>query len=338
MTDVASSSTPFEDMRALIRKPAELDPSYGEQVHEALLGMGRAGDFGKLGEAAEWLANWQRRYPPRIENATLAMFAGAHGLFSEGVSLSRDSQTRGKVEELRSGRAPLSAIATQVGANIRVFELAIEAPTGNIAVEPAMSEKECVATMAYGFEALEGHPDILAVGVIGAGIGTAAAAVACALYGGSADYWVRPGAGTPSDMTRKRAALVNDALALNRGHIEDPLEALARLGGRELAACAGAIVAARHQGVPVLLDGFATTIAAGVVHAISPHAIDHVMAAHATGRPAHQAALERMDLKPLVEFSFQTGGGLGSATGIGILRTACAPFLGKPADEAPATG
>ncbi|MEL6753366.1 MAG: nicotinate-nucleotide--dimethylbenzimidazole phosphoribosyltransferase, partial [Pseudomonadota bacterium] len=128
-----------------------------------------------------------------------------------------------------------------------------------------------------------------------------------------------------------RADLVNEALSLHRGHIEDPLEALTRLGGREIAACVGAIIAARLQGVPVILDGFATTIAAGVVHAISPDAIDHVHAAHATGRPAHQAALERLDLRPMVEFEFQTGGGLGAATAIGILRTACAPFIAQPA-------
>ncbi|MEO0816744.1 MAG: nicotinate-nucleotide--dimethylbenzimidazole phosphoribosyltransferase [Pseudomonadota bacterium] len=321
---------PFDDVRDLIMRPAECDPSAGERVKEALLGMGREGDFGQLGESAVWLAEWQKRYPPRLEKPTLAMFAGAHGLLSEGVSLSKDNDTKGQVDALKSGAAPLSAICALAEANVRVFELAIEKPTGNIALEPAMSEKECVATIAYGFEALEGEPDLLALGVIGAGIGTAAAAVACALYGGSPDYWVRPGSGTPSDMTSKRADLVTEALSLNRGHIEDPLEALARLGGREMAACVGAIIAARLQGVPVVLDGFATTIAAGVVHAFSHEAISHVRAAHATGRPAHQAALERLDLKPMVEFNFQTGGGLGAATSIGILRTACAPFLAKP--------
>lgn len=332
MTDMAGSETPFDDVRALARKSAAVDEDASQRVHDVLLTMGRAGDFGQLGLTAEWLARWQRRYPPRVESPTLAMFAGSHGLCSSGVTLSNDDDTRAQVNALKSGRAPLSAIATQVGANIRVFELALESPTANITEAPAMTEKECVATIAYGFEALEGEPDLLALGVIGAGIGTAAAAVACALYGGSADYWVRPGAGTPSDMTRKRADLVNQALALHRGHIEDPLEALARLGGRELAAAAGAIIAARQQGVPVLLDGFATTIAAGVVHAIDPTAIDHVHAAHATGRPAHEAALERLGLQPLVEFEFQTGGGLGSATAIGILKTACAPFLARPAD------
>jgi nicotinate-nucleotide--dimethylbenzimidazole phosphoribosyltransferase len=328
------SMTPFDDIRELIHRPVSPDLECARKVHETLLTMGREGDFGQLGEAAAWLASWQKRYPPRVENPTLAMFAGAHGLVGAGVSLSAASDTLDQVEALRNGRAPLSAIAAQAGANVRVFELAIEKPTPNIAEAPAMSEADCVATMAYGFEALEGQPDLLGIGVIGAGIGTAAAAVACALYGGSADYWVRPGPATPSVITRKRTELVNAALTRHRGHIEDPLEALARLGGREMAACAGAIIAARQQGVPVLLDGFATTIAAGVVHAVDPEAISHVLAAHATGRPAHEAALERIDLKPLVEFQFSTGGGLGSATAIGILRTACAPFLMKPASAA----
>jgi nicotinate-nucleotide--dimethylbenzimidazole phosphoribosyltransferase len=108
------------------------------------------------------------------------------------------------------------------------------------------------------------------------------------------------------------------------------LEALRCLGGRELAACVGAIIAARHQGVPVLIDGFATTIAAGIVHAINPLAIEHVKAAHVTRRPAHEAALERLGLAPIAELEFNTGGGMGSAAAIGLLKTACAPFLGQP--------
>ncbi len=324
------ANSPLDDARELILKPVPRDIASGDRVREALLGMGREGDFGRLGEVAAWLAEWQGRYPPRVEQPTLAMFAGAHGVLAEGISLSSDADTRNQVDALKAGTAPLSAIGAQAGANIRVFELALSHPTPSIAEAAAMSERDCAATLAFGFEALEGQPDLLGVGVIGAGIGTAAAAVACALYGGSPDYWVRPGAGTPSDITRRRTAAVTKALTLHRGHIEDPLEALARLGGRELAACAGAIIAARHQGIPVILDGFATTIAAGVIHAVSPDAIQHVVAGHATGRPAHQAALERIGLQPLVELNFQTGGGLGSATAIGLCRTACAPFLGRP--------
>ena len=323
--------SPFDDVRDLALQPSVGDEACAERVLEALRGMGRERDFGKLGDAAAWLARHQQRFPPRIENATLAVFAGSHGLAAKGVTLSSDGDTRKHVDALREGRAPLSSIAAQNNASIRVFELAIERPTPCISDGEAMSEQECAATIAYGFEALEGEPDCLAVAVVGAGIGTAAAAVACALYGGQSDYWVRPGPGTPSEMSKARVDLVNQALAFHRGHLDDPLEILRRVGGRELAACVGAIIAAGRQGIPVVLDGFATTIAAGIVHALNAGAINHVLSAHATRRPAHEAALERIGLEPLMMMEFQTGGGLGSTTALGLLRTACAPFIAQPA-------
>ncbi|MEL6858849.1 MAG: nicotinate-nucleotide--dimethylbenzimidazole phosphoribosyltransferase [Pseudomonadota bacterium] len=327
--NVDATKSPFDDVRQLAMQPSKTDPACGKRVYDALLGMGREGDFGKLGEGAAWLAEWQQRYPPRLEMPTLAIFAGSHGISETGVTLSSNENTREKVDALREGRAPLSAIAAQVEVNIRVFELAIERPTPNIADEPAMSERECAATIAYGFEALEGKPDLVALGVIGAGIGTAAAAVACALYGGAPEYWVRPGPQVPREMNQQRVDVVSAGLRRHRGNLSDPLQALRCLGGRELAACVGAIIAARQQGIPVLVDGFATTIAAGIVHAINPLGIDHVKAAHVTRRPAHEAALERLGISPLGEFQFNTGGGMGSAAAIGLLRTACAPFLGQ---------
>ncbi|MEL6724205.1 MAG: nicotinate-nucleotide--dimethylbenzimidazole phosphoribosyltransferase [Pseudomonadota bacterium] len=330
MPQAESETNPLNDVRDLAMRPTQGDPSAAERVFEALLDMGREGDFGRLGEGAAWLAEWQKRYPPRLEKPTLAIFAGSHGISQNGVTLSSNQSTREKVDALREGRAPLSAISTQVEANIRVFELAIDKPTPNFAEEAAMSARECAATIAYGFEALEGEPDLVALGVIGAGIGTSAAALACALYGGSPEYWVRPGPQVPQEMNRQRVEIVSQALKTHRGHLSDPLEALRCLGGRELAACVGAIIAARHQGVPVLIDGFATTIAAGVVHALNPLGIDHVKAAHVTRRPAHEAALERLGMTPIANFEFNTGGGMGSAAAIGLLRTACSPFLAKP--------
>ncbi len=329
MATAAERSSPFDDVRALAMTPARPDSTSSEAVSARLLDMAREGDFGALGDAACWLASWQRRTPPRVENPTLAIFAGAHGVAEQGVSISTIAGTRQQVEALRQGQAPLSAIAAQVGANIRVFELALDKPTPSIAEAEAMSEKECAATIAFGFEALEGHPDLLALGVIGAGVGTSAAALACALYGGTPDYWVRPSPGTPRELSATRTKIVDTALTRHRGHFSDPLETLRCLGGRELAACVGAIIAAGHQGVPVLLDGFATTIAAGIVHALNPAAIAHVRAAHVTKRPSHQAALERIGLKPLLDIEFQSGSGLGSATAIGLLKTACAPFIAK---------
>ena len=131
LSDAASPATPFDDVRDLALRKVEHDPAPAESVRQALLGMGREGDFGRLGEAAEWLAYWQGRFPPRIENATLALFAGSHGISSKEITLSSDDSTRSKVEALREGKAPLSAIAAQVGVNIRVFELALDKPTAD---------------------------------------------------------------------------------------------------------------------------------------------------------------------------------------------------------------
>jgi len=330
VTPSAEEARPFDDVRDLACRLAKRDDQRMEEVYASLREMGREGDFGKLGDMAAWLAGWQKRYPPRIENPTLAVFAGAHGIAEQGVSLSSNTNTHDAVEGLRSGTSPLAAIAAQVGANIRIFELAIDQPTPNIAEAPAMSEKECAATIAFGFEALEGQPDLIALGVIGAGIGTSAAAVACALYGDAPEYWVRPGPQIPRDVGKQRVALVSQALTTHRGRLSDPLDALRCLGGRELAACVGTILAARLQNIPVLLDGFATTVAAGVVHALNPLAVDHVRAAHMTSRPAHAAAMERLGMSPLLPLDFNTGGGMGSAVGVGLLKTACAPFIAQP--------
>ncbi len=328
MSQSLDQAAPFDDVRDLAIREMDPDQGSADRVYRALLGMGREGDFGKLADATAWLSAWQKRYPPRIDSPTLAIFAGAHGLAGHGVSLSSNDGTRDKIDGLRDGSAPLALIAAQSEVNLRIFELALEQPTPNIAQEAAMTERECAATIAFGFEALEGDPDLIGLGVLGAGIGTAAAALACALYGGAPEYWVRPGPQIPDEMVAQRIDLVTEALRVHRGHLSDPLEALRCLGGREIAACVGTILAARLHGIPVLLDGFATTVAAGVVHAMNPRAIEHVRAAHVTRRPAHQAALERLGLTPLLPLEFNTGGGLGSGIGISLLRTACAPFLG----------
>ena len=105
--------------------------------------------------------------------------------------------------------------------------------------------------------------------------------------------------------------------------MSNPLEALQRLGGRELAACVGAIIAARHQGIPVILDGFATAVAAGVIHAVDPRGIDHVIAGQQTDRPAHKAILERLDLEPLFDLQLQLGEGIGGLIALPLLQAAC---------------
>lgn len=312
------TDTPFDDVRDLIARmpaldlPSEFNPD----------GSMRHSNFGRLTRIGQWLSASQRKETPQVENSTLALFAGSHGIAKYQVSVSADNATQLRIDRLQKGTLATNGVAADARANVKVFELALEQPTGDISVEAAMSERDCAATIAYGMEAVADTPDCLALGVLGVGGGTAAAAVAAGLYGGDAKYWVRAGNRPTSEINLAREAVVNKAVEFHRGHLKDPLEVLRRLGGRELAACVGAIIAARHQGIPVLLDGFATCVAAGVVHSLNNRGLDHVMASQITNRPSHKAILERIKLDPVYDLRLELGEGFGSALAIHVLRAA----------------
>ena len=124
-------------------------------------------------------------------------------------------------------------------------------------------------------------------------------------------------------MARKRAA-VEAALALHAGHLGDPLEVLRRLGGREIAAMAGAILAARMNRIPVIVDGYVATAAAAVLHALDPAALDHCLFGHVSAEPAHRRALARDGQGPLLDLGMRLGEGTGAALAAGIVKAAAA--------------
>src|SRR4029079_16027313 len=136
---------------------------------------------------------------------------------------------------------------------LKVFDLALDLPTGDITEGPARDESTCAATMAFGREAIAGGVDLLALGEMGIGTTTIAAAIYTALYGGPAARWVGRGTGVDDHGLARKAAPIEPAMLHSEGELSDPLEVLRRVGGRELAAIAGAILAARSQRVPVVI-------------------------------------------------------------------------------------
>jgi nicotinate-nucleotide--dimethylbenzimidazole phosphoribosyltransferase len=113
-------------------------------------------------------------------------------------------------------------------------------------------------------------------------------------------------------------------LALHGAALDDPLEIMRRLGGREIAAMMGAIVAARLNRTPVVLDGYVVCAAAALLHALDPHALDHCVAGHVSAEGAHRAVLERLGKRPLLELDMRLGEGSGAALAIGLIRAALA--------------
>jgi len=281
-----------------------------------------AGSLGELEELVRFLARWQGKAPPTLDNPMVAVFAANHGVTDQGVSAFPRSVTAQMVKNFTDGGAAISQICALHGLNLRVFELALDLPTGDITLEPAMDDRMCAATVAYGMEAIAGRPDLLCLGEMGIGNTTVAAAIYAALFGGTGADWVGRGTGVDDAGLERKAGAVDRALARHRDELDHPLAILARLGGREIAAMLGALMAARQQRVPVIVDGFVATAAAAVAYAVNPAAIDHCLFAHLSAEHGHRKALDALGKTPLLDLGLRLGEGTGAALAAVLAKTA----------------
>ncbi len=329
MHDPDRHHEPLDDIRAHIAAMPGPDKDAKNKARDRDRQLTKPpGALGRLEEIACWLSAWQGRHPPLADRIEVAVFAANHGVAEQGVSAYPAEVTAQMVANFRAGGAAINQICTAFGLGLKVHELALEKPTADITKAPAMSEKECAATIAYGFQAVEEKPDILCLGEMGIANTTIASALLAALYGGPVRDWVGPGTGVDEAGIARKIAVIESALALHRPHLDDPLQILCRLGGREFAAMIGAIIAARHARVPVILDGFMVTAAAAVLHALDPSAIDHCIAGHVSAEPAHARALEKIDKRPLLDLDMRLGEGTGAGLAAAIVRAAAATHSG----------
>jgi nicotinate-nucleotide--dimethylbenzimidazole phosphoribosyltransferase len=282
------------------------------------------GALGKLERLVEWLAAWQGKAKPTILRPLVAVFAANHGVVEQGVSAYPATVTRAMLENFAAGGAAINQICATFDIGLKVFELALDYPTNDITVEPAMDEAACAATFAFGMEAIAGGTDLLCLGEMGIGNTTIAAAIYHALYGGEASDWVGRGTGANDEILARKIDAVERAVALNEGHLSDPLEIMRRLGGREIAALAGAIMAARMERIPVILDGYVVTAAAALLHALDPATLDHCIAGHLSAEGAHAEVLRRIGKAPVLDLGMRLGEGTGAALTAGLLKAALA--------------
>ena len=318
-----TTGLPFDDVRNLLATMPQRDEAAVAKLRARDAQLTKPpGALGRLEEIAEWLAGWQGRESPRVERAVVAVFAGNHGVVAQGVAAYPQAVTAQMVANFQSDGAAVNQICKTFDLGLKVFELALDIPTRDITQGSALDEADCAATMAYGMEAIAGGCDLLCIGEMGIGNTTIAAAICHGLYGGAAQDWVGPGTGVDADGLKRKADAVARAVALHRAHLSDPLEVLRRLGGRELAAMAGAILGARMQNVPVLIDGYVASAAAAVLHAANPTALDHCLAAHVSAEPAHARLLAKLGKKPLLDLGMRLGEASGAALAAGIVKAA----------------
>lgn len=287
------------------------------------------GSLGKLEKLAEWMAAWQGMVKPQINSGQCLIFAGNHGVVAKGVSPFPAEVTQQMVWNFEAGGAAINQLCQEAGLQLKVTPIELDTPTADLSEEPAMSEAEVIAAMNIGAAALDADCDYLVVGEMGIGNTTAAAALCMGRFGGDAAGWVGPGTGLDDEGVSKKAAIVDQAVALHGRINNNPVALLAAYGGRELAAIAGAVLAARMRSIPVMLDGFISSSAAAALTAGGKlDVLDHCEVSHISAEPGHLRLAVALRKQPLVDLRMRLGEGSGAAVATLLVRAALATHNG----------
>jgi len=312
------------------------------------------GALGRLEEIAVQLAAMQGVEQPVMERIYIGIFAADHGVAEEGVSLFPQAVTAEMVRNFARGGAAISVLARQLNATLEVINLGtvsaveplnnvrderIAAGTANFARQPAMSAVQCAAALQAGRDAAlrakQQGAQLFIGGEMGIANTTSASAIACALLSAAPESLAGPGTGLDGAGVSHKAAVIKRALELHRllpspagiGG-EGALEVLRCVGGFEIAGLAGAYVAAAQNGLPVLVDGFISSVAALVAVRLNPAVREWLLFAHTSAEQGHQRVLAALKAQALLQLGMRLGEGSGAAVAVPLLQLACALHRG----------
>jgi nicotinate-nucleotide--dimethylbenzimidazole phosphoribosyltransferase len=315
---IMTTGSPYDDIRNLL---AALPTGNGKDFTPPSGAAAGFGGAGNLPQISSWLTEWSGK-GARIEKPMIAVFAGAHGILRHGVAEANDADVQGLIDAISAGTAPIAKICGGANIGLKVLDLAVDLPTGDITQADALDERDCAATMAFGMEAVAGGHDLLCLSAAGAGGNTVAVAVLATLFGDTAQDWaeVEPSAG--QHLRLRRIGVLETALARHGSSVGDGLSVIGELGGREIAAMAGAIIAARMERIPVLIDGLPALAAAAALYKADAAAIAHCRLAARPLTPTVTEAARALGLDWIAEGGSGGAPGLDGALAVGVVRAA----------------
>ena len=293
------------------------------------------GSLGRLEELAVWYCGWRGSAKPPLEKSQVIVFAGNHGVAARNVSAFPVEVTEKMVQNFNAGGAAINQLANCFGSKLTVRPLSLDKPTADFTRGPAMSEDEFVNALMAGWEAVDVESDLITVGEMGIGNTTSAAAIAHSLFGGEAADWTGAGTGVKGEDLKRKAGVVALGVRENPAAHGNGLESLRCLGGREIAAMAGAMIKARVERIPVVLDGYICTAAAAALEVASRGALGHAVAGHLSAEGSHPRLLSLINKRPILSLGMRLGEGSGGALAIGTIKAAMACHNGMATfDEA----
>lgn len=299
------------------------------------------GSLGRLEELARQVAGLSRRWPPGIEKKAIIVMAADHGVTEEGVSAYPREVTAQMVHNFLRGGAAINVLARHVGAEVVIVDMGVAADlgglrdllprkmafgSGNIALGPAMTRAQALECIRTGVDVVKGLAsrgiDIVGTGDMGIGNTTPSSAVTAVLCGKPVEEVTGRGTGIDDATWARKVKIIKKAIAVNRPHPADPLDVLSKVGGFEIGGLVGVILGAAAEGIPVVIDGFISGAAALVAAALEPKSRAYMIAAHCSAEKGHAVALEKLDLRPLLDFEMRLGEGTGAALAIGLAEAA----------------
>jgi nicotinate-nucleotide--dimethylbenzimidazole phosphoribosyltransferase len=301
------------------------------------------GSLGRLEGLAIQLAAVQSSSRPRHENKLIVLCAADHGVVEEGVSPYPQSVTRQQIENFALGGGGITVLAKQVGAKVILVDVGVNYQfpplahllhrkiamgTANIAKGPAMTRDQAIQSVLVGIDTVLAQPclDLVAAGEMGIGNTTPSACI-CSVYTDlSPEAATGRGSGLPPDLLAHKAEVVARALEINKPNPLDPIDVLAKVGGLEIGAMTGVYLGAAIRRAGVVIDGFIAGAAATLAENLSPGVCRYFIGGHRSQEPGHQALLDHLHVKPLLDLNMWLGEGSGAAIAMFVAQCAVAHF------------
>jgi nicotinate-nucleotide--dimethylbenzimidazole phosphoribosyltransferase len=306
--------------------------------------------LGRLHDISEKLCGIQKTLHPSTARKAILVMAGDHGIVSEGVSVYPQEVTGAMVQTFLTGGAGINAICRHVKAEVFVVDMGIIAVfddadipdsdrliihkiapgTANFTRGPAMSLQQAEQSVLIGFQEaaklFDRSVDMIGTGDMGIGNTTPSAAIGTVLCGADLTQMVGRGTGVDDDgLSRKRDA-IRRGIEVNDPNPLDGLDVLSKVGGFEIGAIAGCVLAGAYRHRPVMIDGFISTAGALTAQAICPTVTDFLISGHCSDEPGHRHMLNHLGLEPILDLGMRLGEGTGGALAMSIVDGALRVF------------
>ena len=301
------------------------------------------GSLSELETVAVQLASLQDTSHPDIQKPWISIFAGDHGVMQENISAYPQAVTRQMLQNFATGGACISVIAKEYNAKLQIIDCGsvgeaydyvgverhcIRAGTANFAQEVAMTEDQCRAALDLGRNSVEDAvaygASIYVAGEMGIGNTCSASAVACFLLDEDAEQLTGVGTGIRAEQLIHKKKIIDQALALHQDYVgQDAFKALCAAGGLEIAAMTGAYIRCAQLGLPVVIDGFISSVSALLAVRLNPAVRQWMLFGHQSAEYGHRRLLEELQANPLLKLNLCLGEGSGAGAALGLIKLAC---------------